>query len=87
MNTRHIVEENGLFHVTSHCQGRRELAMDTAIKTELTLLAALVLGLASLCVGYMVTHEGLCDTSNEGTDYWYEVCMNDGEIDLGADQD
>ena len=60
--------------------------MPTAIKTELTLLAVLVLGLTTLCVGYLVTYQGPCDPINEGTDYWHEVCMNEGEIDLGADQ-
>ena len=60
--------------------------MSTAIKTELTLLAALVLGLTTLCVGYLVTYESPCDPSNEGTDYWYEVCLGEGEIDLGTDQ-
>ena len=28
------------------------------------------------------TYENPCD--NVGTDYWYEVCMNEGEIDLGV---
>ena len=60
--------------------------METAIKTELLLLAGLVLGGAVLLSTFLSTDDP-CDRSNEGTDYWYEVCMNDGEIDLGADQD
>ena len=57
----------------------------TAVKTELLLLAGLVLGSAVLLSTYLST-ENLCDPSNEGTDYWHEVCMNEGEIDLGEDQ-
>ena len=59
--------------------------MNTAIKTELLLLAGLVFGSAVLFSTFLYT-DNPCNPSQEGTDYWYEVCMNEGEIDLGADQ-
>jgi hypothetical protein len=57
------------------------------IITELRLLAFLVLALAVLgAFAYTGQKDNDCDPANTGTDYWYEVCMNEGEIDLGADQ-
>lgn len=60
--------------------------MPTAIKTELLLLAGLVLGITVMCGTYWALSDNPCDSGNEGTDYWYEVCLGEGEIDLGADQ-
>ena len=56
------------------------------VKTELWMLFFLIFSLAALGVTWYHTEEDLCDPANAGTDYWYEVCMNEGEIDLGADQ-
>ena len=56
------------------------------ITTELWISLFLVIAIISLVAGWLYTREGDCDPANTGTDYWYEVCMNEGEIDLGADQ-
>ena len=53
------------------------------IRTELRLLMALMLVVTILSLVYLQTSEAnLCDPSNEGTDYWHEVCMDEGPIDL-----
>ena len=55
--------------------------MDTAFKTELLVLAGLCLGVAVLLSTFLSTDDP-CDRSNEGSDYWHEVCLGEGEIDL-----
>ncbi len=56
------------------------------ITTELWMLAFLGIAVLVLFGTWLNTEPGDCDPSNTGTDYWYEACMNEGEIDLGADQ-
>ncbi len=54
----------------------------TAMKAQLILLAIVVMSVTTLTSVYLLTPENLCDPSNEGTDYWYEVCQGEGPIEL-----
>ena len=51
---------------------------------ELTLAVLAALALAAFL--WPATWGNPCDPESAGTDYWYEVCLNEGDIDLGADQ-
>lgn len=49
----------------------------------------LAIGLALWVIvfgGFAYWFESPCHPSNEGTDYWYEVCMDAGPIDLGVEE-
>ena len=36
-------------------------------------------------VAYLISANTQCNTV--GTDYWHEVCMDEGEVDLSGDQE
>ena len=57
------------------------------IKTELWALFFLAFGLSALGATWYNTDVNPCDPENAGTDYWFEVCMNEGPIDLSPTQD
>ena len=57
------------------------------ISTELWLFAFLAIAMLGLAGACLLIEEDPCDPANEGTDYWYEVCLNEGPIDLSPIED
>lgn len=55
------------------------------MRTNLLLFSYITVLIAALAYWLFMalSYENPCDPSNEGTDYWYEVCMNDNEHEQG----
>ena len=64
---------------------RQHTSEQATMSLSLIPLVLVALGMCCLPLVAYLTSGSPCDTP--GTDYWYEVCMDMGEVDLSGDME